>query len=437
MRQFLNVLKFELGNYFKSKSFMVTTLLLAVAVAAAVALPPVFMKGSLSEAFGGSKGSTEAAAEDTADGSKEAAENTGKHTDEGTYDPDEGLLAIADPEGFVSDLKELTERMPGYNWKIFDTAGEVEDIVSAGAKGGFILTGRYTYTYVVNDRSILDSLDSEFSKVYTDYWQEKELEAEGIDTATVQEILNHGSISTTKILGKDGAHNYWYTYILIFVLYFLVLFYGQMIATSITSEKSNRAIEVLVTTVDSNSLIFGKVIAGAISGIFQAGVILGSGLLTYHFVGAGWDYRLDFLFHIPAEVWGAFVVFGLLGYLMYAFLFGMLGALVSKTEDISKSATPVTMVFVVSFIITMTGMNDSSSLLMKAASFIPFTSSNAMFARIALGSVSGAEVVISAVLLAVTVVVLGWLAAKIFRFGTLMYGNPVKFTQALKKIREQ
>ena len=52
MKQFLNVLKFELGNYFKSKSFMVTTILLALAVAAAVALPPVFMKGSFSEVFG-------------------------------------------------------------------------------------------------------------------------------------------------------------------------------------------------------------------------------------------------------------------------------------------------------------------------------------------------------------------------------------------------
>ena len=411
MKQFLNVLKFELGNYFKSKSFMVTTILLALAVAAAVALPPVFMKGSFSEVFGGSKGSTEATGEEAEKGSSA----------DGNYDSDADVLAIADPDGFVSDITELTDRMPGYNWKVFDDTDEVEDIVSAGAKGGFIL----------------NSLDSKFSEIYTDYWQEQELKAEGIDAAAVEEILGHSSISDMKVLGKDGANNYWYTYILIFVLYFLVLFYGQMIATSITSEKSNRAIEVLVTTVDSTSLIFGKVIAGAISGIFQAGVILGSGLLTYHFTGAGWDYRLDFLFHIPAEVWGAFVVFGLLGYLMYAFLFGMLGALVSKTEDISKSATPVTMIFVVSFILTMTGMNDSSSLLMKVASFIPFTSSNAMFARIALGSVSSVEVVISAAILAATVVVLGWLAAKIFRFGTLMYGNPIKFTQALKKIREQ
>ena len=85
----------------------------------------------------------------------------------------------------------------------------------------------------------------------------------------------------------------------------------------------------------------------------------------------------------------------------------------------------------------MTGMNESDMLLMKVASFIPFTSGNAMFARIALGSVSPVEVVVSAVLLAATVVFLGWLAAKIFRFGTLMYGNPIKFTQALKKLREQ
>ena len=423
MKQFLNVLKFELGNYFKSRSFMVTTVLLALVVAAAVALPPVFMKGSFSDVFGGGKES-----------SKETAESSSRADN---YDPDAALLGIADPEGFVSDLARLTDRMPGYQWKVFDSAYELEQFVEAGGDGGFLLTGKFTYTYVVRDRSLLDSQDSEFSEIYTSYWQEKELEEAGIAASKVQEILNQSSISTMQILGKDGASNYWYTYILVFVLYFLVIFYGQMIATSITSEKSNRAIEVLVTTVDSTSLIFGKVIAGAISGIFQAGVILGSGLIAYHFCGAGWDYRLDFLFHIPAEVWAAFIVFGLLSYLLYAFLFGMLGALVSKTEDISKSATPVTMVFVVSFIITMTGMNESDMLLMKVASFIPFTSGNAMFARIALGSVSPVEVVVSAVLLAATVVFLGWLAAKIFRFGTLMYGNPIKFTQALKKLREQ
>lgn len=167
MKQFLNVLKFELGNYFKSKSFMVTTILLALAVAAAVALPPVFMKGSFSEVFGGSKGSTEATGEEAEKGSSA----------DGNYDSDADVLAIADPDGFVSDITELTDRMPGYNWKVFDDTDEVEDIVLAGAKGGFILTGRYTYTYVVNDLSFWTVWILSFQK-FTQTTAEQELKAE-------------------------------------------------------------------------------------------------------------------------------------------------------------------------------------------------------------------------------------------------------------------
>ena len=97
------------------------------------------------------------------------------------------------------------------------------------------------------------------------------------------------------ILGKDGINNFLYTYVMVFVLYFLILFYGQMIATSITTEKSNRAIEILVTSVDSTSLIFGKVLAGAIAGLVQTAVILGGAVLSYRFLGSGWNGQLDML----------------------------------------------------------------------------------------------------------------------------------------------
>ena len=63
-------------------------------------------------------------------------------------------------------------------------------------------------------------------------------------------------------------------------------------------------------------------------------MILGGAVLSHRFLGSGWNGQLDMLFHIPGEVWASFLVFGLLGYLLYAFAFGMLGALVSKTEDI-------------------------------------------------------------------------------------------------------
>ena len=105
---------------------------------------------------------------------------------------------------------------------------------------------------------------------------------------------------------------------------------------------------------------------------------------------------------------------------------------------------PVLMIYMISFFIAIFGMNDSNGMLIKVSSFIPFTSSNGMLIRIAMGSVemweiilSGALLILSGALLAVFCVGAGVLAAKIFRFGTLMYGNPIKFTTALKKIREK
>ena len=84
--------------------------------------------------------------------------------------------------------------------------------------------------------------------------------------------------------------------------------------------------------------------------------------------------------------------------------------------------------------IAIIGMtSDSNNIVMRVASYIPFTSGNAMFVRVAMGSVPMWEVIISAVLLVASCVIAGVLAAKIFRFGTLHYGNPIKFKTALKK----
>ena len=116
----------------------------------------------------------------------------------------------------------------------------------------------------------------------------------------------------------------------------------------------------------------------------------------------------------------------------------MLGALVSKTEDISKSSSPVMMIYIVSFMIAMFGMSsDSNNIVMKVASFVPFTSGNAMFVRVAMGSVPTWEVIVSGAILIVSCVVAGILAAKIFRYGTLHYGNPIKLKTALKKAAQQ
>ena len=415
MKQFLTVLKFELNNYFKNKSFVLTTIVLMVLAAGIIALPGLLMgRDDSSSVSGGAESG--AAAEET-----------------------DWTVALFDKNGNISDPAAFGEAM-GMNieWVICTDSAQVEDAVNEGnAEAGFIVEDLLHYTYVVENRSMSDTLQSAFSQAAAMSWRAQTLIEEGLDPAEIESLYQVQPQYETQILGKDSAGSYAYTYMLIIILYFLLIFYGQMIATSVTSEKSNRAIEILVTSVDSNSLIFGKVLAGAIAGLIQCVLILGSAVGTYQIFRESWGGLLDNVFDIPVPVWAAFGVFGMMGYLLYAFCFGMLGALVSKTEDISKASMPVLMIYIISFFIAIMGLNDSNSLLVRVASFIPFTSSNGMLIRISMGSVEMWEIIVSGALLAVFCVGAGILAAKIFRFGTLMYGNPIKFTTALKKIREK
>lgn len=144
------------------------------------------------------------------------------------------------------------------------------------------------------------------------------------------------------------------------------------------------------------------------------------------------------LFHIPGEVWASFLVFGLLGYLLYAFAFGMLGALVSKTEDISKSATPLMLVFIAAFLITMWSLSNVDSVLMQVASYVPFTSWHGYAGADRHGRRGDRRhSPVREGILAASCLLMGWLAAKVFRFGTLMYGNPIKLTRALRQMKNQ
>ena len=418
MKQFFIVLKFELNNYFKNKSFVITTVLLAFLIAAVV-IVPTMIPGLLGDEPESSEPET---SEEVVTEEEEMPEELSSY----------GICVTSGAEEV--DLDTVCAAFPA-DWKTYESEEKVKAAVEEGKiEAGFVMESPTEVTYVVNDLSMYDYLGEMFGGTLTECYKQQYLLDKGLTAEEIAESESFYVNVTEEVLGKDSGRNYWYTYVLVFVVYFLIIFYGQMIATSVTTEKSNRAIEILVTSVSPNSLICGKVLAGAIAGVLQAAVILGSGFLSYSVVKEAWGGLLDFLFDIPANVLAVYAVFAVLSYLLYAFIFGMLGALVSKTEDISKSASPVMMIYIASFLIAMVGMSsDSNSILMKVASYIPFTSGNAMFIRVSMGSVAIWEVVLSAALLALSCIVTGVLAAKIFRFGTLHYGNPIKFKTALKK----
>lgn len=412
MKQFLTVLKFELSTYFKNKSFLTVTILLMLLSIVGVGVAAVVL------------------------GKEKKPVSQEQVVQEG--DEKQSLVVFVDQRKELRDLSFTEELTDICILLEKNTEKEAEEMVESGkAKMAFVLTGDTSYKYIVQNSMFWSREQEQFEELLAKHYRAKVLREKGLNPEELEALFSTPMQSEVVIKGKDSVNNYWYTYVMVMILYMMIMFYGQMIAVSVTTEKSNRAIEILVTSANSNSLIFGKILAGALAGVLQTGLFLGTAMLSYNIFKERLGGKLDFLFHIPTNVWLIFILFGVFGYLLYACMYGMLGALVSKTEDISKSSGVVTLLSVASFMIAMFGMTMSDSLLMKIASFVPFTSTNAMLVRMTMGEVATWEIAVSAVLLIVTCAGAGVLAAKIFRMGTLMYGNPIKFTVALKKIKEQ
>ncbi len=432
MRQFKTVWKHEFLDCVKSKSYIGITVGFALLFLILLSLPSFLDLSGLIPGLGTEKA--------------EAAEEEESLSDyEGTiylYDEEHimgsELLAQVFPKARLfealseEELKDFVENGDEALMEAAETMG-----TEGGARCGFAIESPTSYRYYVKNRGFSDSTEGIFNSCMSAVYRQGKLTEMGVDGAQV-EALYHTPIETeTIVLGKDGIRNYLYTYLLIFVLYFMVLIYGNSVAVSVAQEKSNRAMEILVTSTSSNSLIFGKVLAGAAASFLQVAVIVGSALASYGVNRESWNGLLDFVLHIPGQVILSFAVFGILGYFLYAFCYGALGALVSKTEDVSRSSGPLMFVFIISFLLTVFNMTNSDGIVMRVLSFIPFTSPNAMFVRIAMGNVAAWEIGVSLALLAAAIAAVAVGGAKIYRMGTLMYGNPIKLSRALKMSREK
>lgn len=145
---------------------------------------------------------------------------------------------------------------------------------------------------------------------------------------------------------------------------------------------------------------------------------------------------IDSIFNIPPGLFVYMLVFFILGFLIYAFLYGAVGSTASKLEDINTSVMPITILFVVAFIVIMISMSSGNvdNTIMKVCSFIPFTSPMSMFTRIAMSTVPWYEIAISIAILVGSTVGIGLLSAKIYRVGVLMYGTTPKISNIIKAV---
>lgn len=408
MKQFLTILRFELKSYFKNKVFIGVTLFLVALIGVIMFFPRFSAMMVPSE-------------------------------------PSERpvmLLHAGQAKNPEAVEQAFSAAFAGY--EVRSTTESVESVrgrvVSGEAECAFVIEAADAYTYYVNNLSMYDMNTAVADEVLQNLYRIEAMIGGGIGADRAEQILSAKITHTIQNLGKDQMQNFFYTYILIFALYMVILLYGQMVATNVATEKSSRAMELLITSAKPVNMMFGKVIGSCLAGLFQLVAVFGSAYLFFNSNRAYWADNgvVASIFDVPLELLIYMLVFFVLGFFLYAFLYGAIGSTATKVEDVNTSVMPVTMMFIIALFVVVFSMTSGNvdNMVMRICSYLPFTSPMAMFTRIAMSTVPVYEIIISIGLLVLTVFGVGVLSAKIYRVGVLLYGTAPKLGEILKAIRK-
>ena len=260
MRQFGKILKFELSNYLKNKAFVGVTIFLVALIAVVMFFPRI--AGLI------------------------------KNDDAAQVPEDLPVLLVKAEDPAQAEMVQQTFAAAFMDYDVQvtneDTAYIKEQITSGSAEGAFVMTGPTAYTYYVNNLSMYDSNEAIANEVLQQIYQMNTMIGSGLTPEQAAEVMNIQITGQVEMLGKDQMQNFFYTYIMIFALYMVILLYGQMVAMNVATEKSSRAMEVLITSAKPTSMMFGKVLASCIAGLGQLIAIFGSALLCYNLNKSYW-----------------------------------------------------------------------------------------------------------------------------------------------------
>lgn len=436
MRALLLIIEREFSSRVKTKTFILTTLLTPLLLVGVMVLPTVLIMFS----------------------DNDNIKTVYVKDDSGLY---ENLFESSNNYTFISLSKDSSSMKPREGTALLDITGDLNQNPKA-------------VTFYSEKQQPPRELTSYINDVLTEAVRSKRVEqftqASNIEPQVVsnlQDILkSKDRINITSIrLDETGAEKAtvgetasMVGFALVFCMFFFIMMYGQMVVQSVVEEKTNRIIEVIISSVKPFDLMMGKIVGIGLVGLLQLFVwfIIGGGLMigVQSYFGIGADAAaidpqtmsmlqnnpeivssLTEVFNINwIQVLVCLVLYFIGGYLLFSSLYAMFGSAANDAQEAQQLMMPLTIILLLAFYVGFAAVRNPEGALAFWCSLIPFTSPVVMMVRAPL-EVPLWELVTSVVLLFITAFLMVKLAAKIYRVGILMYGKKISFGEMVKWLK--
>ncbi len=272
----------------------------------------------------------------------------------------------------------------------------------------------------------------------------KNADAAIIEAANVRLDLATSKVTNGKITGESGEQTFFLAYFVNLLMYLVLLLYGIQVMSAVIEEKTNRIVEVLISSLTPFQMLMGKVIGVGAVGLVQVGIWGAAAFFVTSALGGGVSPQTTGLdgastgVTLPTISAGLVVVilaFFLLGYFLYSALYAAVGAMCNTQQEAQQANTPVTMCIAVGMVAVFALMNDPGSGLARAFSFIPLFAPMVVPVRYALSPLPLGEVLASVAAMVIGIFVVVAIAARIYRVGILSYGKRPSMKELWRWVR--
>lgn len=406
MKNLKTVTAFTISEMVRRKSFIISTLVILIIIALAFNIPNIMKKL-------GNDGSGEKVL---------------------IIDPEnlfEGMASNLNEAGLGYEFQTTTEELNLEEIKE-KIKNDVDACIKFSKQENTVKMEYIVESAAVNYGEVPQTLVATFTNLYSNL-QVKKLNLSPEELSSLEPEFDVTLTETDENAAKGNI----FIMMISIVLFYAVFFCAGQVSTAITTEKTSKIIETLVTSTDSKTIVLGKTLGIGIVGLIQVILMMIVAIISAKFCMD--SEILSSIFDVSTITPILFIItliYFCLGYGLYSLFFALTGATVSKPEDVQSANGPVSFVAVIGFYLAYFSMMNPSSSVNKLAGIVPISSPFCMPLRVMMGTATTGEVITSVLVLIATTALVAMLAIKVYSSTILNTGARLSLKDAIKMARE-
>lgn len=406
MKDLLVVMKFTMKDMIKRKSFIISTIIFLIMIVVGFNIPNIL------KSING---------EDTSD-----------------------KLVIVDEENiFEGSLESLKNVDTGYEIEISNVKYEEikEKINNDEIESAIIVektNNNVKIRYIVKNTTMMTNVPDDIISMMNSLYSNLQISKLGLTESQLQSITPNFDYELEQTEEEKANGNVFAIMLLSIVLFYAIYFCAYQVSSSITTEKTSKIIETLVTSTSPKTIVLGKTIGIGVVGLLQLILLVGTALISAKaFLDPELINSILDISAITPYLGIITIIYFILGYLAYALLYALTGSTVSKPEDIQSANGPVAMLAVIGFYLSYFTMMNPTSSLNVFASIFPISSPFCMPFRTMMGLASTTDVLISIAVLIITILIIAKVTIKIYSNAILNYGTKMGIKDIMKMYKDK